>query len=269
MKGFVDTTVLIEVAERTSPTSERMKVFARSNGAAEVPDYAYRELVAGRLQQVCDAHNRVLAAQDPAEAIIAILQQAGFRARSAVSSAREVAQALSNFLQNPTSLRDDAKREVQQELQLQAALLWRRAQRDPAFVGSQPLSCFTKGPLAQDPISGAIKGPNSAFNCDKQARCAAALYMAKNGPDLDRLIDALHPKNLGALLAGKHENSSRRNALKELKQRGPKDFHKRYCRALGDAYFALMCPPGSEVLTTNLVDHDVLCKALKKTARKP
>jgi hypothetical protein len=269
MKGFVDTTILIEVAEKRAPTPQQVKAFVAVNGAADVSDYAYRELVAGRLQQICDAHNRVLAAQDPAEAIGAILRQSAFRARSATASATAVAQALSIALQASTSSRGDVKREVQQALQMQAGLLWRRAMRDPAFVGSQPLACFAKGPLTVDPVSGALKGPSGAFNCDKRARCAAAQYMSQDQQGVQRLIDALHPNELGPALAAKQENKSRRKALKDLKQHGPSAFNKRNCRALGDAYFALMCPPGSTVLTTNLVDHDLLCGALNKTARKP
>jgi hypothetical protein len=67
----------------------------------------------------------------------------------------------------------------------------------------------------------------------------------------------------------KRETTRRRSALKDLMQNGPDKFNKNNCRALGDAYFAVMCPPGSHVITTNLVDHAPLCNALGKTAVNP
>lgn len=73
MKGFVDTTVLIHVVERTEPVTARTQAFVAKNGPAVLPDYALRELVAGKLRQLCDAHNRVLAADNPGEAVTAIL----------------------------------------------------------------------------------------------------------------------------------------------------------------------------------------------------
>ena len=85
---------------------------------------------------------------------------------------------------------------------------------------------------------------------------------------MKRLIEALHPNSLGKM-AEKNENQKRRKALKELMSIGPTKFDKGRCRALGDAYFAAMCPAGSKVVTTNIQDHDILCSALGRTAVKP
>lgn len=66
------------------------------------------------------------------------------------------------------------------------------------------------------------------------------------------------------LLSDKQETKSRRAALKELLQKGPKNFSKHRCRALGDAYFAAMAPAGKNILTTNTVDFEPLCSAVGK-----
>jgi hypothetical protein len=67
----------------------------------------------------------------------------------------------------------------------------------------------------------------------------------------------------------KKENSQRRKALKDLASNGPKKFNKGYCRNLGDAFFAQMCPQNANIVTTNISDFIPLCSALKKQAVKP
>lgn len=269
MPGLVDTTVVIEIATEKQPTLGGAQKFAASSGPALRPDYALRELLAGKVQQLCDAHNRVKAAENPAEAINSILQVAGFQARTSISKASAVAEALSSALQaNDTVTAEDLQREVMQSLMLQANKLWRKARQASFLEATQPLSCFPGGSLVLDNTTGALQGPGASFNCLRGERCAAALYMSEKPVDLQKLVDALHPDRLGAE-AGKQENRTRRTALKELQNRGPKNFNKTYCRALGDAYFALMAPPGHVVLTTNLVDHQHLCAALNKQAVKP
>jgi hypothetical protein len=60
-----------------------------------------------------------------------------------------------------------------------------------------------------------------------------------------------------------------------LKMRGfvrshpTKPYDEKHWRALGDAVFALDCPKGGEILTTNVVDHKPLADALNITMRTP
>lgn len=270
-KGFADTTILVAVAEEVDPTQSRTKRFVAAEGPIDLPDYAKREFSVGKLQQVCDAHNRVLAAENPAEAIDSILSLAGFRPRTAVGTARAAAAALSEALRGDASRTTvEVKREVLQALRLKAGTLWRRAQRDPAFSAVQPLSCFSGGPLQSDRSTGTLNGPSGTFNCTSRSPCGAAMYMAQNPEVVDRLLKALHPAVLDEKAAGKRENDTRRKALKELRHKGVASFRAHlYCRGLGDAYFAAMCPAGSVVLTTNLQDHEPLCSALGKKAVEP
>jgi hypothetical protein len=216
------------------------------------------------VQVLCDAHNRILAAENPAAAIASVLRLASF-GRTASSKAETIAKALSSALQGTASRTpEDIRRETLQSLMLDAARIWRNAQRVPSLEHTQPLSCGTTGPLEPDAVTGALRGPRSTFTCAKAERCAAALYMFDRKLDLGVLVDALHPDKLPEKLAQKQETKSRRKALKELQQHGPRAFKKTYCRALGDAYFAVMCPPGHSVATTNVDDFGPLCGALKK-----
>ena len=269
MPGFVDTTVLIDVAEGSEPIRSNTRSLAAASGPLELPDYALRELLAGKVQILCDAHNRVSASGNAAAAIESVLALAGFKARTVTSTAAAIASTLKKALDKPGMSANDATREVLQDLKIQAARLWRNARGVPFFTSVQQLSCIAMGPIHIDNATDTLRGPNNSFSCAKEQRCAAAMYMHERAGDLPKLIAALHPDNLGPVLAAKRENQTRKTALKDLLKRGPKDFRKSYCRALGDAYFALMAPLGSVVLTTNLQDHQPLCAALKKTAKIP
>jgi hypothetical protein len=270
LPAIVDTTVLVEVAQTKQPTLDRTKNFAASKGPALRVDYAMRELLAGPVRQLCTAHNRVLAAENPAEAVVTILQGAGFAARTRTGEAKAVAEAMSKALKPSGSVTSDGlRREVLQSLAIEANSLWRRAQGASFLEEAQPLACFPRGSLSFDPTTRALRGPNDSLNCLSSERCSAAQYLYQNKADLEALIAALHPSALGAELASKRENQSRRAALKELLAKGPVAFSKRKCRALGDAYFAVMAPPGYAVLTTNMVDYKPLCQALRKQAIQP
>lgn len=113
-----------------------------------------------------------------------------------------------------------------------------------------------------------MRGPDS-FNCSSKEKCAAAAYIYDDKAALKKMIDALHPDKLDDAAKEKKENSSRRSALKDLLADGPVKFNKRYCRAIGDAYFAEMCPPGFSLLTSNKVDFEPLCNALGKKILTP
>jgi hypothetical protein len=132
----------------------------------------------------------------------------------------------------------------------------------------QSLECFNEGKIDYGP-AGELRGPADSFNCVSVQRCAAAAYMFDNKSDLKKMIAALHPGGLDPRIANKNETGQRRKALKELESRGPASFDKRRCRALGDAYFAAMCPAASIVVTTNMQDYVPLCAALGKQAQEP
>ena len=172
------------------------------------------------------------------------------------------------FAANPSGNRKDIKREMLQDLALRANNLWRKAHKLKSVNIVQALGCFNDGKVTLD-SDGVLRGPSNRFTCIKTERCAAAAYIYDNKSNLAKMISALHPSSLDSKIATKNETQQRRKALKELESNGPVKFAKGKCRALGDAYFAAMCPAGSVVLTSNLEDHVPLCLALGKEAKKP
>lgn len=267
--SFLDTTILIDVTTKSNSEAKRNKEFIDANQPSETPYYALRELLAGYVRNICDVHNVLLAAENPGEAFVALQKCSPFQGRKKETKTQELAAALhSAFKDNASGARNDMKREILQSLMVKASLTWSKAAKIPGVNVVQPLACFNAGNIDLDD-AGVLRGPRDSFNCIKSARCAAAGYLHDNQNDLQKLIDSLHPNNLPDKAANKNENAQRRKALKELKEKGPKSFNKNKCRALGDAYFAAMCPSGSVVVTSNIEDHDILCSALGKMALNP
>jgi len=268
--SFLDTTIVIATAEKSPiAISIAAEKHIAANPPAETPYYALRELLAGHLHLLCDTHNAILAAANPAEAIVALLRRSPAEGRKREARIAALALSLAKaFGENPSGGRDELKRETLQDLSLRINQIWRRAHRLKNVSLVQSLGCFNRGSLTFGP-SGELRGPKDSFNCISEERCAAAAYLFDNKSLLHKLITALHPKNLTPEVAAKNENRQRRKALKELAEKGPNEFHKGRCRALGDAYFAAMCPPGSDVLSTNIQDHLPLCVALGKRAIEP
>jgi hypothetical protein len=267
--SFLDTTIVIHISETSEPDKSKGEAVVAKNQPAEVPYYALRELLTGRVRSLCETHNRVKAAQNVAEALLGVANVWSIEGRKKDARIQAFAESMRvAFMQNPQGPREDLKREILQDLAIRTTRLWKNARKAKGVDTVQPLSCFNDGKLGFG-VAGELRGPNNSFNCAKSERCAAAAYIYDDRVTLSKMIAALHPNKLGAPLADKHENKQRRKALKELDSRGPVDFPKTSCRALGDAYFAAMCPPGSVVVTSNLVDHEPLCTALGKTAIIP
>lgn len=267
--SFLDTTVVVHIAENVEPHKTKGEAFVQANRPAESPYYALRELLEGHVQNLCVTHNVLQAAENPAEALIALLRRSPAEGRKKEAKLQAIAISFyTAFANNPSGARSDIKREILQDLALRINNLWRRARKLKNVNFVQSLGCFNDGKIKYG-TAGELRGPNDAFGCIKTERCAAAAYLYDNKSDLTKMIHALHPNNLDPTVANKNENQQRRKALKELLANGSNKFHKNRCRALGDAYFAAMCPAGSVVVTSNTKDHIPLCLALNKQAVEP
>ncbi|MCR4304883.1 MAG: hypothetical protein NUV63_11800 [Gallionella sp.] len=265
--SFLDTTVVVHIAERIKPGGTKGEAYIRTNQPAETPYYALRELLDGRVRIFCNVHNALYTAENPGEAMLALQRISPAEGRKRQSKLEVFATSMNAAFAAPGD-RNDVKREMLQDLALRANNLWRKAHKLKSVTIVQALGCFNDGKVTYDP-DGALRGPRNSFTCIKSERCSAAAYIYDDKSNLTKMISALHPSSLDPKIANKNETQKRRKALKELQANGPANFDKGRCRALGDAYFAAMCPAGSVVLTSNLEDHVPLCLALGKKANEP
>lgn len=263
---FIDTTVLVDLSENRGPRKLNSETFVNSNRPAETPFYALRELLTGYVRYLCDTHNILTASTNPAEALVGILNR--FPTRASNTKAQILARLLSQLFDGGGAVTGaGAKRDGQHQIMMTATQMWRRANNHKLIDPVQRLACFNKGDLVFK--DGNLRGPNDSFNCNKKERCAAARWLSEQEGQVAKIVEALHPRNLEGAAKAKREISQRRNALKSLQKRGHIDFDKGKCRALGDAYFAIMCPQKSIMATTNIGDFQPMCNALGKQLRKP
>jgi hypothetical protein len=268
--SFLDTTIVVHMADCTELNKKlKGEAFVKANQPADTPYYALRELLAGHIQILCETHNTIQAAENIGEALLALLKRSPAEGRKKEARVQVLSIALrDSFTSNPAGLRGDQKREMLQALALRINGLWRKSHKLNDVKLVQALGCINDGKITRGD-AGELRGPSNTFNCLKSERCAAAAYLYDDKSSLIKMIDALHPSHLDPSIANKNENSQRRKALKELWDKGPSKFDKKRCRALGDAYFAAMCPVGSVVVTSNTKDHIPLCVALGKIAVEP
>ena len=269
--SFLDTTIVVSAASPNVDLKVRRKMAdaIRLNQPCYMAAYAIRELLAGAVRVLCDTHNTILASETAAEALLALLRRSPMEGRTREARVAALADQLGRaFQSNPVGSRDLIKQEILDDMALRVVRFWREAQRIPFVEPVQPLSCFSGGSISFG-SSGELRGPNDSFGCDPNARCSAAAYIYSDRGALKKMIDAMKPDSLPEAAAAKRENSARRKALKELEAGGPVKFNKQRCRALGDAYFAAQCPPGTTVLTTNISDFQPLCSALGKKVSEP
>jgi len=265
---YLDSTILVDFAQDAQPRTKAALVHTKANPPVKIAEYAYRELLVGRVGSLCDAHNALIASSNLVEVALAFSIRGTF-ARTPQAQAHEILSRLKKMFDKKKSINPAlAKREVQEELMMLATKMWKKATKFPGAERVQPLSCFNDGRITRDK-HGLLLGPNNSFNCAIGATCAAAHYMYADRRGLRKMIAALDSPKLPGHLKTKGETQSRRKALDLLERRGPTKITKSGCRQLGDAYFAAMCPPGHHVVTTNADDFQPLCGALSKDVRTP
>ena len=147
----------MHAAEPGHPGAEKAEVLIRGAGRAEVPYYASHELLSGRIRILCECHNVVLSATNPAEALQALSMRSPFEGRKKVARIQALTEALVEaFAQAPSGPRDQLKTEVLGALALKTAQLWIKSRNHNRLDKVQPLSCFIDGNLI---ISFVVSNP--------------------------------------------------------------------------------------------------------------
>ncbi|MFN0313485.1 MAG: hypothetical protein ACKVQA_00370 [Burkholderiales bacterium] len=258
----------MDFAQGTQPRTRAALAHTKINEPVWIAEYAYRELLVGRVGLLCDAHNAVIASANVVEVALSFSVRGSF-ARTPRAQAEEILRRLKAMFDTKSKIDPAlARREIAEELMMIATKVWKKAVKFPSATRVQHLACFNNGSISIDK-NGLLQGPNNSFNCATGTVCGAAQYMYNDRPGLRKMIAALDSPKLPDKLKKKSETRSRRKALDLLERRGPAEISKGACRQVGDAYFAAMCPAGAHVLTTNIDDFGPLCDALGKVVKTP
>lgn len=258
-KAFVDTTILCDAIGLSSQAKEQAAQAALGKYAVtEVPIYGLKELRAGPFSSWLLAHN-ILVAEDTIEAAQERLARvSAFKPRQNVVSTQALLRGLIQVAQTKKIAADyDVKTELENYLCRRILSIWSKRKSIAKVV--QPLGCFVDEELELENRQLRFVGGSG---CLTKANCGAAAELKKNPESVRKILGALRPPKTGT--PEKQETGRRRGALKEVLAKGPDDFPKKDCRALGDAYFCIMCPDDSDILTTNRVDFEPMAAVLGK-----
>lgn len=266
MKTLVDTTVLTDVLLKTDAQRTRGEVAIENSTETLLPAYAIKEFKGGPLHYYVWYHNKIVEASSWQEATSVIRNNIGMRKNLPATAL----QALGDFLGSigkelPTNiglrypgmtLESAQLAELQTWLKQRIARAWRKRRKVTTEVIT-PLSCY-----AEKEIRTARSGQldDSPLKCHVTDCCLRERYRHRL-TEIRKLEEAC--------TGTKQEIVRRRQALSRLRSHPTKPYEEKHCPALGDAVFALDCPPGGEVLTTNVVDHAPLAAALNITVRTP
>ena len=155
--SFLDTTVVVELAE-DGAAATWARAFLSQNQPAQVPYYALRELLTGRVRILCDTHNKLHAAENLGEAMLAISSLPSVAGRTKQGAFQTLALAMSKvFDSNPHGDRDDLKRELLQDIASSTTRLWNKARRASGMSTVQALACFSVGKLSRG-VAGELRG---------------------------------------------------------------------------------------------------------------
>ena len=268
-KAFVETTILADALLKPE-AGKAARAALRKYTVTELPEYALKEFKAGPLRNVVWFHNKLVTTSSFAKAIGALqkmsLSPRRYTTATALEALREAAQKTGSITTSemvrqygPIATQDAVLRDrFRLAIKTTISRAWRRRKSLVSAV-VHPLPCYHEVELTEE--AGQLVVGN--VRCDGPAECEMARQLRKDAASLvamKKVVDALPPKA---------ENLRRSQALRHLIRTPKREFTDKMCRALGDAVFALLAPPDSTILTTNLRDIEPLAKALGKSVERP
>lgn len=271
-KAFVDTTILCNALELSGGRRAQSAVAAlREYSSTETPYYALRELRAGPLSSWILAHNVLTAENSIEDAVERLGRMSAFRPRQGAVTSLSIITGLLGVLDKQRqaagagTIQDfDPKTALEDYLAIQILKAWKKRRSITTKV-VQPLACFVDSELK---LEDRLLKFDGGAECAKGAACGAALELKKRSPVVTQLLKKVFsPPPKGNV--EKREKTRRRQALKEVLAKAPADFPRKDCRALGDAYFCVMAPDDSEILTTNASDFEEMADELGKALKIP
>lgn len=266
MKALIDTTILVDATLTTGAQGLRARAALGRYEENLLPHYAIKEFKRGALHNYVWFHTKVSQLPSWAEAIEAIRRTMGFK-KNLPSTAL---QALVNFESSiENSLTDEIAskypgmgygqmKRIEGRVWLKQHVMraWRKRRKLFSAVIA-PLSCYVERAPSAEANGLLIDAP---LNCKVPDCCMRTRYRLRLA-DVERLEKAC--------TGPKKEVSRRREALNRLRRHPTQELEEKYCIWLGDAVFALECPAGAVILTTNVVDHDPLARAVGRTVQSP
>ncbi len=271
MRAFLDTTILTDaLLKREEGARARAAIRSYTDGSL-LPVYAIKEFKAGPLSNYKYFYNKLVMTKSAGVTIKALQALSRTPSRYLTSTSLE---ALAQSYQAVTRISPaelarrypgggSADAALTDLLRLETKRLilsaWNR-RRSVASETVCPLPCYTEEKPYED-RRGLLK--LDPKGCKNDVECGLSVALKADLGVIERLHQAVKR------LPESPEIIRRRKALREIERKPRSPLGEGVCKALGDAVFAILAPPGSVILTTNLKDHAPLAAALGKSAEAP
>ena len=255
---YLDTTILVEALLKSRARRRKAADAVRQFSSSMLPVYAIKEFKCGALETYVWLHNKLSETRSVGKTYNAIGRNIKRPAR--VTTSLEALQAAKQAvigidLASATTGAETDRLEAE-ILMLELRRLITKAWKDRRKLTTtvvQELECFGEDAPYFDDETGMIFLPKK--NCTPHQDCSYAPGLRLRELDLDVLLRVIQGST-------RPEDNRRRAALHALRNTPKRPFEHRDCRGLGDAYFALHCPQGATILTSNAKDHRPLAEAL-------
>jgi hypothetical protein len=258
---FVDTTILVEALLKPLARRRKARSAIREFTASKLPVYAIKEFKGGALENYVWVHNKLAETRSLIKTYFSIANN--IRRPNRVTTSLEALGTGSSAVIGSTLAASQTSAETDKQqaeiIMLELRRLIRKAWGDRRSITTevvQELECFSEDAPYYDDETGMIFIPNAS--CPLRQDCAYAPALRFRKEDLASLLKVIEGFS-------RPEDNKRRSALHTLKNTPNRAFENQECRGLGDAYFALHCPQGATILTSNVKDHRPLAEALGRS----
>lgn len=261
--AYVETTILADVLLKPqTPKQKKAKEALARYQNTLLPVYSIKEWKAGPLNYFAYLHDKLVltkSLRDSYHALSALPR--GYRQSSSLEALTAAATTLRDKRSQIAFGESDEAQADSYRLALYSLIMrsWRK-RREVTTAVVDELPCYLE--------AGPRLGKDGLFDftprqCERDEECCLGLALKSKPTVLEALRKAIPEKSV------RREDQKRRQALKRLIKHPQERVDRETCRYLGDAIFAFFCPAGAVVLTTNIRDHEPLCKAVGKKAEKP
>jgi hypothetical protein len=266
-KALLDTTILTNILLKPQAEGRVARIAVKRFSETLLPQYAIKEFKAGPLRAYIWFHNKIVSCNSWSDAVAAIPLL--FMQRNLMNTAMQAMTQFQSSISNrlPSDFAQRYPGQSLGQIMTDEGALWLKttvfvawSQRNKiASRVVSSLSCYAERDLKIE-NSGQIDA--SPMICGVKDCCLR--YQFTSAPmETKKLLDACDHLPL------KTETDRRKRVLKDLVRVPDRELAEKSCRALGDAVFALQCPKDAIILTTNIVDHQPLARAVGVDAIAP
>ncbi len=264
-KAFLDTTIVADaLLKRGEQHNNAVNALARYDEIL-LPVYAIKEFKRGPLRAYIWLHNKVITTGSWGNAVECIasihthknLSSTAIKAVADFTSALEAPEGEDFSGLRSSSGGTFLQKQARIWLKTKIFGAWRKLNQRP-FQKTQNLDCYALVAPKQKSSGIIDRGP---YKCTLGNCCV----------QMQLLDDQEALKALEKICKGseKQEMLKRAKVLRHIRRHPNSNIEENKCVTLGDLVFALQCPEGAVILTTNIVDHEPLSNALGKQAVLP